>query len=184
MINNLVSDDMDLLGKKNRVLMLILAVLSLLVLGSATTVSADTVEDSLPLNEVGWIVLFVCIVAIVSAIYFVMNPQKKEKKVLPYVAVGFIVAIVLTVIFWLVDLASYGSIGIAWWNWIGLTFWGWMLLLLGTMLIFVCGTIANYTLIKDSDEKVATIAMLVAAVLWWVIIYICSLYITYAPLFA
>lgn len=175
-------DTMKQLQKKNMFFMLALTVMTLL-LGAASTASAQSVEESLPLNEVGWIVLYGCIIAIAFAIYFVLKPQKKEKKLLPYAVVLLLFTVVLAIVFWLIDLASYGSFGIAWWNYIGLTFWGWMLYLLVSLGIFLVTVVAIYTLVKDKEEKMALVTGVAAWILWTVIIWVCSVYLTYAPLF-
>jgi len=124
--------------------------------------------------------LFFAIVLIISALLFLFWPQKKEKKALPYIIGALVIGVIMTIIFGLIDITTYGSLGIAWWSALGFTYWGWMILLIGTVLIFLFGTIANYTLVKDKDEKTA---MFVAVILLWVIMIVCATYISYAPLF-
>ena len=173
---------MKLLSKKNFVTLLIVGLITLLAFGS--TASADAVSDAYGIEEVGYTVLFFAIVLIISALVFLFYPQKKEKKALPYVIGALVIGVVMTIIFGLIDITTYGSLGIAWWSALGFTYWGWLLLLVGTILIFLFGTIANYTLVKDKDEKTATIAMFVGVILLWVIMIVCATYITYAPLFS
>jgi len=170
-------------GIKN-ILVVLLITLSAVLLGATSSVCAQSVEENMPLNEIGFLVLYFCIVAVVFSILFLLWKQKKEKKFLPWAVVLLLITVVLAIVFWLVDLATYGSTGIAWWNWIGLTYWGWMLYLMVSLAIFLVTVVSIYVLKLDKEEKLAFGTGVAAWIIFTICIYVCSLYLTYAPLFS
>ena len=171
---------MKLLNKKSLALLFIVLI-SFVAMGS--TASADVVTDAYGIEELGYTVAFFAIALVVFALLFLYYPQKKEKKLVPWLIAFMGIGVVMTIIFGLIDITTYGTLGIAWWNALGFTYWGWFLLLVGTVGILVCGVIANSYLVKDKDEATATIATFVAIILLWVIMIVGTTYLTYTPLF-